>query len=127
MLGSTMDSAVNPLSSPTFNPTYALGTKVGTNFVTLGIDQMPSHTHIPTINVTIPPHTHTGAFVEISNDWRGDATPSPNNGTGNDNGTTSSATLTPTVTATLSNTGNNLAHQNNQPTIGCYYIMYIPA
>jgi hypothetical protein len=31
-----------------------------------------------------------------------------------------------TVNTTIENKGNNLPHQNNQPTVGCYYIMYIP-
>jgi microcystin-dependent protein len=140
MLGPSMDNAVNPSSSPTFNPTYALGTKVGTNFVTLGIPEIPTHTHI--VNVDDNKHSHFttalggGPFITPSTTnpivWYQDR---GNSETYRLQSTTSGALATvglsslseSNITVSLEDTGQSQAHQNNQPTIGCYYIMYIPA
>ena len=44
------------------------------------------------------------------------------------NGTANVTTQTTGITVTITNaeTGGGLPHANNQPMIGCYYIMYIP-
>lgn len=135
MLGSTMDSAVNPSSSPTFNPTYALGTKVGTNFVTLGIPEIPSHTHTATAVSTATPHNHD-SIVYSNNKKAGNIAGSGTVGdtfdlAGSDIdrpvNKTSEEVVTISTAVTINPTGQTQAHQNNQPTIGCYYIMYIPA
>ncbi|MFN9112167.1 MAG: phage tail protein, partial [Bacteroidota bacterium] len=131
MGGNTLPPDVNP-SSNTLNPNYTLGASFGTNFVTLGIPQIPTHTHTATAvsEVSPNPHTHTGVaagpyvgsniaggggFGGGSNDWK------------NRPFTTASTSLSVDTTLTIDPTGQNQAHQNNQPTIGCYYIMYIPA
>jgi microcystin-dependent protein len=139
MGGNTLPPDVNP-SSNTLNPNYTLGTSFGTNFVTLGIPEIPIHTHI--VNVDDNKHSHFttalggGPFITPSTTnpivWYQDR--------GNDEtyrlqSTTSGALATvglsslseSNITVSLEDTGQSQAHQNNQPTIGCYYIMYIPA
>lgn len=130
MFGLTMDAAVNPASS-LLNPTYSLGTKYGDNYVTLGINEMPQHFHGgSTASINDPGHTHLfpNPATNIYNapygvgfgakggeeKWLGDNTSIPFASTG----ITSTLTITPE--------GQNIAHANTQPTIGCYYIMYIP-
>jgi microcystin-dependent protein len=131
MGGGAMDVAVDPNTNG--NPNYFATpsfTKTGVNFVTLGINEIPSHNH-PTssISITDPGHTHT---VTGSNDSDGDpgslfitAAVEPN---GNRTVGTQIPNITGiTATLTIAPEGQNGAHTNTQPTIGCYYIMYIPA
>lgn len=137
MLGLTMDPAVNPASS-LLNPNYSLETKYGNNYVTLGINEMPQHTHVTTVAITDPGHQHfypspftdvvvggTGAefgYQEGTTKLRySGATPPAFTGL---KGT--AAGPDQNVTVTNAETGFNGAHTNTQPTIGCYYIMYIP-
>jgi len=124
MLGGTMPANVNPSSSP-FNPAYARGTKFGQNSVSLGIDQMPKHSHIA--ESVDAGHTHglNGDLMGISL-----TATSLKLKTGEDFSVrtqNTSASSQADITTTLTETGNNLPHTNTQPTIGCYYIMYIPA
>ena len=128
MLGLTMDPAVNPASS-LLNPTYSLETKYGNNYVTLGINEMPSHTHTNTAVSTISPnpHNHTGfAAGPYIGANIGGAFDGGNNDFKNRPFTTATTSLTCETTVTIIENGFNGAHTNTQPTIGCYYIMYIP-
>lgn len=140
MGGNTLPPDVNPQSNPTFNPNYTLGTSFGTNFVILETSQIPTHTHI--VNVDDNKHSHFttalggGPFITPSTTnpivWYQDR---GNSETYRLQSTTSGALATvglsslseSNITVSLEDTGQSQAHQNNQPTIGCYYIMYIPA
>lgn len=131
MLGITMDAAVNPASS-LLNPTYSLGTKYGDNYVTLGINEIPAHGHTGQAVSTISPnpHSHTGT---AAGPYSSPQIPGGGGFDGGDNDwtqrpfTTATTNLTCETTITIDENGFNGAHTNTQPTIGCYYIMYIPA
>lgn len=132
-----MSSVVNP-STPG-NPSYALNTLQGLNNVTLTASQIPSHTHTATATSTADPHNH---FIAKSGDNIGDLTSTSPLDTlfdGGDRsynlkstagtanlGPTSNATVNVTTSVVVSSTGGGLSHSNIQPTIGAYYIMYIP-
>jgi hypothetical protein len=126
MGGGALDPAVDPAINPTFNPNYSISgvlSKSGTNFITLSTPQLPSHTHPTT--VTAAPHTHT--FPLRSNgtaDGFGFPAVTDNPNVGYGSGITDPATVT--LTVANGSTGNNAPHQNNQPALACYYIMYIP-
>ena len=142
MGGGTLDSAVDPSFSG--NPIYSLGTKYGANTVVLSTPQIPSHNHLATSVVTDTGHTHFLASVtgqsnppslsptnymasnsnydSIGNYVLGGVTtPSPTVGLTSNNQTGI------TVATTVTNVGGGLGHNNVQPSIGCYYIMYIPS
>lgn len=125
MGGTTLPSTVNPASSP-LNPTYTKGGNNGSNGTTLSVDQMPSHTHTPTVTVTDPGHKHGIPYnflisggaeggIQGSPDWVTEA-----------NKVTDSATTGITVSVSNASAGQGQAHSNVQPGIGCLYIMYIP-
>jgi len=122
MGGATMDAQVTPGG---FNPNYSLYTKAGVNSITLTQGQMPAHIHTANSVVTDPGHVHTitmGGF---------DANVDGPDGTQLESGTdtpqvANSNTTGITVDTTISTTGGSEAHANNQPALGCYYIMYIP-
>ena len=142
MGGGTLDSAVDP--SVSGNPIYSLGTKYGANTVVLSIAQIPSHNHLATSVVTDTGHTHFLASVagqsnhpflsptnymasmsdfDNNGNYRlgGVTTPAPTVGLTSNNQTGI------TVATTVTNVGGGLGHNNVQPSIGCYYIMYIPS
>ena len=133
-----MSSIVNP-STPG-NPSYSLSSVQGLNNVTLTSNQIPSHTHTATATSTADPHSH---FIAKSGANIGDLLPtSPldtlfdagNNYSYNlkstsgsaDLGPTSNATVNVNTSVTVTATGGGLSHSNIQPTVGAYYIMYIP-
>lgn len=122
MRGDTMSAIVSPTNVG--NPTYTLGGVAGQNSVTLIDSQIPSHTHTATSSVVDPGHTHT--YLNTS----GNAYQRGNTGSeffqAGANTNTSSSTTNITVSTVISNTGGGLPHPNIQPTIGAYYIMYIP-
>lgn len=143
--GGPLDAAVNPGG---FNPNYALYDKVGSNSVTLITSQIPSHTHIPTVNVTEANGGHT--HFCFSNAQMGDGAPTVSPTTVaavqltgvNDlsyvivadpannaavRGLTNKVSVGIGVTVENSLVGSNQAHANNQPALACYYIMYIPS
>jgi len=138
----TMSSIVNP-STPG-NPSYSLNGLAGANNVTLTTNQIPSHTHTATgtSTSTATPHSH---FIAKSGVGAGDLTPlQPLDTLRDDNdrfdynlkqtvgtadlGPTSNATVvvTTSTSVVVDVTGGGLSHNNIQPTIGAYYIMYIP-
>ena len=142
MGGGILDSAVDP--SVSGNPVYSLGTKYGANTVVLSTAQIPSHNHLATSVVTDTGHTHFLASVagqsnhpflsptnymasmsdfDNNGNYRlgGVTTPVPTVGLTSNNQTGI------TVATTVTNVGGGLGHNNVQPSIGCYYIMYIPS
>lgn len=102
------------------NPTYSLNSTYGANQITLNATQMPSHSHSATATVSPNPHSHT--VVTATSDVDGTSL-SPGTGTKGTN-TTSSVNLS--VNVTTENAGGGLPHNNVQPSLGCYFIIYIP-
>jgi microcystin-dependent protein len=125
MNGGPLNSAVDPALPG--NPPYGLLTTTGVNQVTLGPTQIPSHTHVITnvVNVTDPGHIHN---LKVNTNAAGTGFPAFEAGTtqGNFNTETAQTGITVSVNSSASNFGGGLPHQNNQPAIGCYYIIYIP-
>jgi hypothetical protein len=141
MLGGSFDPQVNPNTpgNPNYEaiPTF---TKTGVNFVALEENQLPAHTHSTTVNIIDPQHQHV--YPSSGPDGGYVITNGPPNDVGIKTDTDAfwnySAATPPAstglkgtgpgqnVTVTNLPTGNNIAHANTQPTIGCYYIMYIP-
>jgi microcystin-dependent protein len=144
--GGTFNPAVNPLIPG--NPNYTLFSTTGANEISLSISQMPDHTHTATVS-TVPNHAHytvvygsssgatttdnlfsgTGANIKefplkarVTNDYsyRLESI----NDTADAGKTSEAGGHTHTVT--VGNRGGGNPHSNVQPSIGCYYIMYIP-
>ena len=126
MGGGPMASAVNPGG---LNPNYTLYSNFGSNGVQLSENQLPNHTHNNTVNSTITPNPHSHS-ISTGDSYTG-SSESGRNGQGQDsnprnNRTTGSVTLTVNTTIVNAAIGSGEFHPNNQPAIGCYYIMYIP-
>ena len=142
MGGGTLDVAVDP-SNPG-NPNYSLGTKYGSCMVSLNITQIPSHSHTATNTVIDSGHFH---YLSTVSGQTSKPALSPNsylasvNNEGNDGnyvlggtlealpsvGKSATSTTNISVQTSLSNIGGGLGHNNVQPSIGCYYIIYIPS
>ncbi len=135
--GGALDPAVNPGSS-TFNPNYAIGDTVyGTNSITLDTTQIPSHTH----TITDPHHFHysaqdivlTGTTVPVTSafpmvrKWSVAGNTDYDLNSGNGPATVSPTSTNATGITGANATGGDLAHDNKQPSLATYYIMYIPA
>jgi microcystin-dependent protein len=134
--------AFNPAVDPAIpgNPTYSLFTTQGANTITLSPSQMPTHTHTATSVVSNATHTHYTVLDDIpaqtltavtpikydqSDDTQQDYTLKGVTGTANI-GITSPNSVNPTVATTNASAGSSQAHSNIQPSIACYYIIYIP-
>lgn len=127
MGGGPMSTAVNPGG---LNPNYTLYSNFGSNGVQLTEGQLPSHKHNNTATAEIlpNPHSHT---IPVGNSYTGNSYGSSRLGPGQDSNpqadrSTNSTTLTATVTMVNAAVGGGEFHPNNQPAIGCYYIMYRP-
>jgi microcystin-dependent protein len=139
----TMSAIVNP--STAGNPSYSINGLAGANNVTLTTNQIPVHTHTATgtSTSTATPHSHFIAKDSTSNS--GDLSPalpllSEWDGASNfsyrlkqttgsaDEGPTSNTTVVvnTSTSVVVDAAGGGLSHNNIQPTIGAYYIMYIP-
>ena len=142
MGGGTLDTAVDP-SNPG-NPNYSLGTKYGSCMVSLNVTQIPNHSHIATNTVIDGGHFHY--LSTVSGQTSKPALSSDNylasiNNEGNDGnyvlrgtlealpsvGKSATSKTNISVQTSLSSIGGGLGHNNVQPSIGCYYIMYIPS
>ena len=134
----TMSSIVNPTTPG--NPSYSLNGLAGANNVTLTTNQIPSHTHAATATSTADPHSH---FIAKSGAQDGDldaVSPLDTLWDAGDNysynlkktpgtanlGPTNNSTVTVNTSVVVDPIGGGLSHNNIQPTIGAYYIMYIP-
>lgn len=130
MGGPTMDTNVIP-SNP-FNPSYSLGTKQGTNSISLTTAQIPAHNHSAANSATGITALLSGTSAQSTAPNGFPTYPVFNSTVGvggvpftNPSGL--SVNLTdPTHTHTISDTGGGQPHSNNQPMMGAYYIIYIP-
>ena len=124
MLGTTMSPVVNP--STAGNPNYSLNTPFGSNTVTLtSAAQIPSHTHSGTIAAA---GEHTHLISEVYNENVYGTKVGSGGGTMEQTGTqATSAAGVHTHTISIGYTGGTESHPNIQPSLGCYYIMYIPS
>jgi microcystin-dependent protein len=143
MGGGALDPEVDPNQSQ-YNPLYEIDYPDGSNFTTLNKNQMPLHTHTPTVVLNDPGHAHLfggddfitqGGYTSNGTGFNYDAQ-SQNSGNGknyytkNLNGTGNGIAQSSNVTiasATNSDEGGGLPHSNVQPVYPCYYIIYIPA
>jgi len=124
--GGPLDAAVDP-SLTISNPNYAINTKTGVNAVTLTTAQIPSHTHTATSTVVEPNsgqgHRHDYIGVDTV-DTAGGSTSTRR--CGDFTKQTSYATTGITVNTSIAAAGGGTSHNNIQPVLACYYIMYIP-
>lgn len=114
--GGSLDPAVDPALSPN-TPNWGMNDKAGECFHTLTSAEMPTHTH----TVNDPGHKHQSHY-------RQNLAPQSGSSTlcwANQNDTFIDTTTT-TTGITLSATGGSQPHNNIQPTIAAWYIMYIP-
>lgn len=128
MGGSTMSSIVNPSISG--NPAYDFGTTHGTNQVTLGVTQIPAHTHANTVSSTITPSSHNHGWTgQNGTGWPDGADDNIAAGSNHSYPTETqekNVTLTVNTTITNASAGGSLPHSNYQPGLSAYYIIYIP-
>lgn len=145
--GGPLDAAVNPANDG--NPNYALYSTAGANTVTLITSQIPVHTHNATVTATgsVDNHTHiimggggpgdvgtvpTALQVAASSNGAGNTTSynvKPAVSQVHNSGITSASGAGPvslSVAVSNSDAGSGGAHQNIQPVVAAYYIMYIP-
>ena len=140
MGGGAMNPAVNPGGG---NPNYTITTIYGENSVTLGVGQIPNHNHpLSSVSLTDPGHFHSLAngvatngstplsSVNYLSAYNSNSNPSGyflnGNTTTPDIGKTGNKTTGITATLNIAGEGGGGAHNNVQPSRGCYYIMYIP-
>lgn len=130
MGGGTLSSIVDPAVNPD-NPVYTItgpDSLNGSTTVTLGIGEIPNHTHPNTIE-TIVDFNDPGHFHNIQGGASGDGHPKVDNGlgvTGNTDVKQTGITIDVTTSITNAGMGGGGAHSNVQPSKGCYYIIYIP-
>ena len=125
--GGTLDPEVNPLTPTTggFNPNYALYDKTGLNYNILGIQQMPSHTHVLHINSSITPNPHNHGYTgSAGNGWPDGADDCCD--TYVKQSKVEDVTLDLKVSGSIDPIGGGDPHDNKQPVLACYYVMYIP-
>lgn len=146
-VGATSTPGVVPMSSvvdPNVagNPAYTVGDVAhGANTITLSEAQMPQHSHASTASVTDPGHYHFEFNSEINGSVIDNSSYPVRSKNTQDNleyqiegsattatvGKSSSAITGVTVAMTNPAAGSSEAHNNIQPSIGCYYIMFIPS
>jgi microcystin-dependent protein len=145
--GGALSSVVNPAVAG--NPNYAVGDAIfGANTITLSAAQIPAHTHVATTAVTVTDtHRHfiaadiaenlpnlanaTSPIVRTSNEGIYAEYALRANTTGLDatvGRTSQTAVGSINVGVGVTNAVNvgDQSHSNIQPTLACYYIMYIP-
>ena len=125
--GGTLDAAVNPLTPVTgiFNPNYDVYDKAGANSIILTTQQLPSHTHTANAvaTVTDPGHTHDYIGAECCS---GNSNSSRKSDPQTKATTRAFTGISVDVDVTNLPTGGDLPHDNKQPVLACYYVMYIP-
>lgn len=122
--GGPLNSVVAPVAP---NPTISLNSNVGNFNVTLNATQMPNHTHGATATSIVTPSSHSHTYIATAGNGLADGSVSSHPvGPLNANGVTSSVTIDVATNVNISPVGGGLSHENFQPSVGCYYIMYIP-
>lgn len=145
--GGALDPAVDPIYAG--NPDYDAYTKSGSNLVSLSESQLPAHTHGTSVSASgsVGNHTHVllggggpgssggvataQQIVASSNTDGGNlgyltkaaSIQSHNSGISSPSG---AGPVSVSVSVTNLPTGSGAGHNNIQPVLGCYYIMYIP-
>jgi microcystin-dependent protein len=115
--GGALDSAVDPTIPANAGTNYSIGQKWGSSYVTLTTNQMPAHTH----TVIDPGHSHNLVFGDF------DARVDGNSGGQLEIGTNiTRTTYAATTGISINSAGLSQSHENRQPSIAAYYIMYIP-
>jgi microcystin-dependent protein len=128
MFGGTLNPIVDPNIVGSGSPNYTISganSLHGSTTVTLGVGEIPSHTHIidTVVDFDDPGHSHT---------YEGANCCSGSNNSGRKSAPTTKTTstqqtgITVGVTATARDFGGGGYHNNVQPSKGCYYIIYIP-
>lgn len=122
--GGTLSPTVAPIPP---NPSFSLGTTEGYYNVFLSASQMPSHNHVATATSIVTPSSHTHTYIATAGNGLADGAVSSHPiGPLNASATTSSVTIDVATNVSISPNGGGASHINYQPSIGCYYIMYIP-
>jgi len=122
--GGSLDPAVDPTIDPN-NPNWGLNDKAGENFHTLTVAEMPAHNH----TYTDPGHVHPIIATGIAKSGH-DTSPVyvVDNGADLAKGTSTftNKVQNATIGITIGQTGGDQPHITIQPSVACYYIMYIP-
>jgi microcystin-dependent protein len=124
--GGALDAAVDPAVSPN-NPNWQVSQKLGETYHTLTTPEIPAHTH----TVTDPGHKHNilGQSGGDNNDNNNTTRFAGGDKGQNESGfffTNTQACQTATTGITIASAGGGQPHNNIQPSMGAYYIMYIP-
>ena len=142
-MGSTvMASEVDPAVSG--NPAYDLNTTHGVNTITLSVAQIPAHVHADVVTATLNPASHSHQVATLG-DSGSVVPPTSTTAVQSAFGTTqigsytlagavdtanvglsSVVSQTIDVSVTAASTGGGLSHDNYQPGLGSYYIIFIP-
>jgi microcystin-dependent protein len=124
-LNSTVDPAVN--NNPNYELNYAIQ---GANQVVLGETHIPAHIHANTANTTITPSSHNHGFTGASGNGKPDGGGNVHTGLTPISypvgGQLEDITISASTQIINASAGGGLPHSNVQPSIGCYYIIYIP-
>ena len=142
MFGGPLAPAVDFNIPGSGSPNYTLGLATGSNQVTLDITQVPSHTHIATAVSTVTPATHSHLAVGNGTSSTLNAAEPINQGNstgGNlgyslrstaggiaNTGKTNDVTISAATSVSNAPIGGGLGHTNIQPSIGSYFIIYLP-
>ena len=108
------------------NSNYSVGDNAGAEFVTLSVNQIPSHSH--TVSGTTGNDTHNHTIPSASSIGGGSRVTSQND-TGNTASTTSDthshsfSATTSSTSGTTGSTGSNSAHENRPPYYALIYII----
>lgn len=113
--GGTLDSTVDPSLPANTGTNYTLGQKVGSSFNTLSIPQIPAHTH----GISDPGHMHIVQHSSIPSGSTG----ALGGGLGVLDGVIQTNTALTNIL--INSTGGGFPVNNRQPSIACYYIIYI--
>ncbi len=115
--GGSLDPAVDPAIPANLNTNYAVGEKFGKSYHILGVPEIPSHSHL--VNDSGHGHNYTVPNTDGGRCSGGDC----DKPSGTDETKITQVSLTG---ITIASTGGNQPHENRQPSIAAYYIMYIP-
>lgn len=120
--GGALDAAVDPAQALNAGYSISKGTKVGEYAHILTVVEEVAHSHA----ITDPGHTHQMSEVH-ANSYTGGPTSSVSGSGSNDPQTFTAPTASNTTGITIGSTGGNQPHNTTQPSIGCFYIMYVPS